>query len=452
MGEQNNERKLFPPTDEREEFFSLEDDEELSPPEEQKHRKNRKRFPYLLLWMLLFAALLAFFLFLSLQRRGDAPTDLSTASSDVSHQGEDASQAMAQSDMESEGSSSVSAGVISLPEESAQSDVPSMGNKTPEEELHGWIINSMGYTYLYYGMGVEQFNYSDATLERYLNSIRSLAGMVPDGCSVYCMPVPTRIGFLYADISDDVKRQDNFFNSWQQTFLNTVEDRLRPAISVANLYESFAEAYFADDDLFFRTDKNWTSDAAYLAYQVFCSVSGNTPVSLSSYEQRRMEGFLGSFYAATGAEVLRENADMFRYYQNAHTDACRVMLYSGGSVYDHYTLAGNAVSNVSSLYSVYLGTEGQRFVIESPCTSGKKLLVVGDGSAAAMLPFLIENYSEIQYIDVASYPNAFSELFQTETFHDVLFMSYVTNAVKGEYPTRLATMAGIMQEDEQTNG
>lgn len=443
MGEEQNASKLFPPTEPQDENILLEDDREVVPPKKRKHGRGSFIF---LIWLLLLTTLLAVFLFLSAQKRGNVGADASSAST----QSEERSQAAEPSEPTAQVSDEASG---AMAEESVSSHVSStVSEPQTENDSHGWIINSLGYTYLYHGVGVEQFNYSAATMDRYLSSIRSLAGMVPEGTSVYCMPVPTRIGFLYSEIDDAIKREDDFFNSWQQTFLDTVEDRLRPEISVINLYKPFSDAYQADEELFFRTDKNWTADAAYLAYQRFCSASGNAPVSLSAYEEKRIEGFLGSFYLATGAEELRSNADLFRYYQNEHTTACKVTLYNGGAVYKSYCLAGNAVAGASSAYSVYLGTEGQQFRIESPCTSGKKLLVVGDGSAAAMLPFLIENYSEIRYINIASYANAFPELFASDTFHDVLFISYVTNTVKGEYPLHLAAMAGILQEDEQTNG
>ena len=442
MGEEQNASKLFSQTSPQDEIIPLEDDEAVRPPKKRKYGRGNLMF---LIWLLLLVTLAVVFLFLSLQRRGEGSTDVSSAS-------EWSDKSMAQSEPFSQTSADAPGG-NSTPEASVPGDISSANSEPQaEEEFHGWIINSMGYTYLYHGVGVEQFNYSPATLERYLTGIRTLAGMVPEGTSVYCMPVPTRIGFLYEEIDDEVKREDNFFNSWQQTFLDTVEDRLRPEISVVNLYESFSEAYQTGEELFVRTDKNWTANAAYLAYQQFCKASGNLPVSLSAYEEKRIEGFLGSFYLATGAEQLQSNADLFRYYRNDQTASCKVTLYSGGVAYKTYCLAGNAVAGASSAYSVYLGTAGPHFRIESPCKSGRKLLVVGDGSAAAMLPFLIGNYSEIRYIDIASYRNDFSDLFDADTFHDVLFVSYVTNTVKGEYPLHLAAMAGTLQEDEQTNG
>ncbi len=436
--EENKENDIF--ADDAEEIIPLDDDEEAIAGAPEK-RFGWKNVLFLLLVFLL-AAVTILFLFWNLYHRSHPSEALSSTSATS----QDASETMMQNG-ENNDSVLISEIDSSISNHSSSGESSEEEPSVPDEQYHGWIINNLGYTYLYYGIGVEQFNYSDATMNKYLTSIQELTKIVPSGTSVYCMPVPTRIGFLYSEISSDIKREDNFFNSSEQTFLDTVEETIGSGISVINLYHSFADAYQKGDELFFRTDSNWTADAAYLAYKEFCTSSGNAPITLAAYEENSIETFLGSFYTATSADVLRKNADVLRYYRNADTDACKVTLYNGSSVYKNYCLAGNAVMGISSAYSVYLGTTGEYFKIESPCTSGKSLLIVGDGSVAAMLPYLIENYSEIHYINVAFYRGAFSSLFESTKFHDVLFMSYVTNAVKGDYPIQLATMAGVQQDE-----
>lgn len=412
--------------------ISLTEEEEVLPPPEK--RFGWKNLTFLVLVILL--ALLTAALLLWNMLREEQPSE--GGDSAVSNFSVAASDSMTHSDLASEPEQTSS--VVS---DSSDSSAETSQPEIPDEEYHGWIINNLGYTYLYHGVGVEQFNYSDTTLNKYMTSVRELASNIPDGTSVYCMPVPTRIGYLYSEISNEIKREDDFFNSSQQTFLDTVQEKIGSGISTVNLYTPFLEAYQAGKELFYHTDANWTADAAYLAYQQFCTKSGNTPVSLAMYDEKRMEGFLGSFYTATGSDILRRNADTFRYYQSADTEASTVTLYQGGSVYKNYSLASNAVSGYAAAYSVYLGRTGAHFKIESPCTSHKKLLIIGDNSAAALIPYLVSNYSEIHYVDASEYKETFSSLFQSNTFHDVLITNYVTNAVKGAYPTYLATMAGI---------
>ncbi len=439
MEEKNTQQNLF--SAQSDDFISL-DDEEIVLDEDYGYERPReprfggKNILFFVLILLLAGATL---FLMNFDRLGI----------DFDHTSSVESQEASQTFLENESGKDASF-EISLEESSDDSQEESEQSEetsTPEEPFHGWIINNMGYTYLYYGVGVEQFNYSDATLTKYINSIDALSKQVPEGISVYCMPIPTRVGFLYNEISNDIKREDNFYNSLQETFLDTLEESLNAKVSFINLYDSFESEYQNGTELYFKTDLNWTSDAAYLAYRQFCALSNHSPAAKEAYEQHSIEDFLGTFYTATQSDILKENADTFRYYKNALTDACVVTLYSGKSVYKNYSLMNNSVYGSASAYSVYLGTTGQHFKIETTNTSGKKLLVVGDGSGAAMMPFLAINYSEIHYIDAALYQGEFAALFDETEFDDVLFVSYATNAVKGSYPNHLATMAGVSQDE-----
>ena len=118
-------------------------------------------------------------------------------------------------------------------------------------------------------------------------------------------------------------------------------------------------------------------------------------------------------------------------------------LYEGNTVFKNYRLTGNGFSEASDAYLSYLGTEGAYFKIESPCLTEQKLLIIGDESAAAMLPFLIENYSEIHYLCPSRFRGSLQDIFSENKFKDILIVSYLTNAVKGDFPVFLETIAGV---------
>ena len=447
---EDNKNNLF---SEDEELVSLneeetaldeEDEAEEDDGEENEGGLGGKNIFFLGLILLLSVAVIAFMMFAMQKDEGDPLPDDTSSQPAVSTPAESVGET---SEEESNGDIHVSFDEpVSLPESSETSD--ETGDVEPEEqEFHGWIINNMGYTYLYYGVGVEQFNYTSKTLGKYTDSIAAIAGKLPQGTHLYCMPIPTHIGFLYSQISNEIKNEDNFFNSSQEVFIDDVSSSLSGSKNVIDVYGSFSESYQSGAGLYFNTDLNWTSDAAYLAYKDFCAASGNAAITIEAYEKKNVQGFMGSFYKATLSEHLEKNADTFYYYQNADTDACKVTVYRNGSSSKKYNLVNNDLYTTSAAYSIYLGTTAPYFKVESPCASGKKLLIVGDGSVAAMLPYLIANYSEIHYIDAAYYDEDLSALLSENQFTDALFMTYATNAVKGEYPAHLETMAGV-QIDE----
>lgn len=444
----SNDEEFVSMNEEETESIEENDEDEEEDEENEKGLGGRNMFLFGLL-LVVIVSLIALML-LVMHKRDD--TDLPEESSGVSSEQEFSDEsAPAFSETESNGDIQISwdeSSVTSTSEEESteESDDVSgdVSDVPPEEEpFHGWIINGMGYTYLYYGIGVEQFNYSSKTLNKYTDSLSAIASKLPQGTNVYCMPVPTHIGFLYGHISNEVKNEDNFFNSSQEAFIDEVASRLSGSMNVVDVFQPFSEGYENGSKLYFNTDLNWTSDAAYLAYKEFCAASGNAAITIEAYRKNNLENFLGSFYKATYSEHLEKNADVFSYYQSDDTDACTVTVFRDGSSSKKYNLVNNDLYSTSSAYSIYLGTTAPRFEVKSPCASGKKLLVIGDGSVSAMLPYLVANYSEIQYIDVAQYDEDLSAFLSEHSFNDVLLMTYATNAVKGDYPAHLETIAGV---------
>jgi hypothetical protein len=50
--------------------------------------------------------------------------------------------------------------------------------------------------------------------------------------------------------------------------------------------------------IFYRSDHHWTSLGAYYAYEEFCMKNGLRPISLRSYQENEVDGFLGTLFSA----------------------------------------------------------------------------------------------------------------------------------------------------------
>ena len=94
------------------------------------------------------------------------------------------------------------------------------------------IQNNMGYTYLYYGIAVEQFNGSDKTLNRYTEALAAIQDKLPETASIYHLPIPTHIGFLNEKIDISIKREDDFYNSSQKDFIEKLATTQKDKINV----------------------------------------------------------------------------------------------------------------------------------------------------------------------------------------------------------------------------
>ena len=447
---QEKKNNLF--NDDTTNIYSL-DEQEISIDDNDQNSENpskEKRFGtgnlVMLFVILLLAATTIYFMVFANQTdsTGETSKDSHTNSNSINTDSD------SPQDIESSSSSAEENIEISEPNEESGTDtsVPDQEQPDPPKEptFHGMIQNNMGYTYLYYGIAVEQFNGSDKTLNRYTEALAAIQDKLPETASIYHLPIPTHIGFLNEKIDISIKREDDFYNSSQKDFIEKLATTQKDKINVIDVYQTLYEHYQAGDKLYFNTDANWTSSAAYLAYRAFCEARTITPVELEQYTQYTIDNFLGSYYRATEHEELAANADTFVYYSNDYIDACTLTVYNNGSTYKKYKLCNNATSTETA-YLTYLGTNAGHYKLETPLEEKRTLLVIGDGSTAAMMPYLVNHYSEIHYIDVANYNGTIETFLSEHSTDDVLFACYLTNAVKGDYPNDFKNFSGVNNDE-----
>ncbi len=326
---------------------------------------------------------------------------------------------------------------------------PNISDKT----YTGWIINSMGYTFVYENMGLQQFNGTSSQAIRYADAVEKLALSLSGKANVYSILVPTHVEFIKDSIPNSVKQSCDFYCSSQKSFINNASKNIHSAVSV-NIYDTLSAN--KSDYIYFNTDTNWTSLGAYYAYVEFIKSLGGVPLSLDQYEQGSVDSFLGQFYNAVSAgsdtnsslasNQLFTNKDHVDYYKIPEYGSISVVLHNNGLIYKNYALVGNTVG-ISNAYSTFLGRSGEHSEITTGNRNGKVLVVVGDNSVPPMLQFLANDYQTIHYlrINTETYDNYYSgKLADFVTQHDaddVLITTYCTNAVT---PTTASSILGLL--------
>ncbi|MBP0969586.1 MAG: hypothetical protein J5744_05505 [Oscillospiraceae bacterium] len=169
----------------------------------------------------------------------------------------------------------------------------------------------------------------------------------------------------------------------------------------------------SDEYIYYRTDHHWTTDGAWLAYNVLCTHLGLDSFSRSSGKAYESEGFLGTSYSR--CRRSGQIADIIKYYP---FDA---VLTEGGnthdSIYDYTKLS------TRDRYAMFLYGNGAERKIESAPGAGKKgsLLVIKDSFADCLIPFLTNNYETITCIDPRYWSGSFSSL-AAEGYDDILIL------------------------------
>ncbi len=291
----------------------------------------------------------------------------------------------------------------------------------------GWVINRLGYSYLYYDRALQQFNGTANTARRYAETINVITKNT-DAIDYFSIIVPTQTEFI--DIPVSVMAEDNFYCNSQKEVIYASSIMMQETENI-DIYDILL--VHSDEYLYFRTDYNWTALGAYYAYVAFCDAVDITPKSLEEYEAVELEGYLGWFYTATKSQMLLDNADTIVYYRIENEYPCYITTEENG--YKTHTLKyrGTSMSSEDG-YSVFIGDEKPLYKFETRA-KGPSLAIVGDTSAHAFIPFLFPHYSEIIFYNLNSIDETADNI--DITADTVLFMAYATNANSSSYCEKL---------------
>ncbi|RCX14027.1 DHHW motif protein [Fontibacillus phaseoli] len=262
------------------------------------------------------------------------------------------------------------------------------------------------------------FKYSEPSAERYADALNRFKSAVDPEIRVYSLLAPTS-----ADFIEEEKYRELSYS--QKAAFDHINESLNPEIKPIDAYGMLAR--HIDEELYFRTDHHWTALGAYYAYVKLMDALGEEPVPLNSYLKGEIKEFLGSAYKATLSFRLRAHPDTIIYYEPA--EKYTYTRYStagkeieGGAVDPEYAKASGG------LYSVFLGGDFPWGEIQTEHKNGRKILVVKDSYANALIPFLIPHFENIYYIDPRFFSGSLTGFVKEHDISEVLFLNNSTVA------------------------
>ena len=171
-----------------------------------------------------------------------------------------------------------------------------------------------------------------------------------------------------------------------------------------------------DEDIYFKTDSHWTMDGAYYGYADICKGLGIEPTDRKKLSKTvGSDSFLGDLYSM--APIDNQADDDLVMYINS----------SGEYKVDYIDDGARAVSmmNIESLklkdkYKVFLDGKHSRVRIASNSENAEKILVIKDSYGNSLVPFLADNYNEVNVIDMRYYTDSISEFVKTNGIKKVV--------------------------------
>lgn len=207
---------------------------------------------------------------------------------------------------------------------------------------------------------------------------------------------------------------DRFFSD-----LNAGTGQGRPFYYTPDVRESFRAAK-ANTQLYYRSDHHWTTAAARLAYGAV-----SVPAYMDLQGKDRVlpihtvcNTFSGSLVAESGYSV--RTPDSIEVY-TFPKDFYYTVLYVDEKTRTATCYRTDALTG-DDPYQVFFGGNHPLIDVQTSAGSGRKLLVFKDSYANAFLPFLFEDFDEIQIVDPRYYYEDIDALASAGGFTDVLFL------------------------------
>lgn len=260
----------------------------------------------------------------------------------------------------------------------ATTELPTIGEWTVNKSI---VVTS--------NSAMEMYSIANGSLTNYANVINTFAAKVPDK-KVYCLLAPIQIAFYGPD-------EYRTGSHSQPDGINIAYSALSPSVTSIDAYSELAK--HTNEYIYFRTDHHWTARGAYYAYKAFCDKNGFYCTPLENYETGRLENFVGTMYNYTQAQVLVDNPDYVEYFMPIVS--AQGQYFSNASMNDgrELRIISTNITSRGAKYMCFIQGDKPLEKITTSVTNGRKILVIKESYGNAMVPFLLENYSEVYVLD-----------------------------------------------------
>lgn len=176
-----------------------------------------------------------------------------------------------------------------------------------------------------------------------------------------------------------------------------------------------------DIQLFYKTDHHWTSEGAYLAYKVWAENENLAVCAKEDYTIESADGFFGTTY--TKSALWNEKPDTIETWEYPINVTVSI---DDAEEYDSMFFKEHLKE--MDKYPVFLdGNHGFERIVNNDNPQGKRVLVIKDSYAHCFVPFMTENCSQIDIVDLRYYLDSVSQLTEENEYDEVLVLYGISN-------------------------
>ena len=299
------------------------------------------------------------------------------------------------------------------PQQDNNTEPPRDGNVNADGEMISGIFVSGNVGYGLYYFQQENSDWYAAILNE---MDKRLAGKA----QLYSLVAPINGGVL---LSDSLQKELHISN--QREAIRYIYSRMAADIRGVEVFDALRE--HVNEYIYFHTDHHWTALGAYYAYTQYAKAAGLTPHMLDQFEQVEFPNFLGTYYSVSGITSLGANPDTVIAYKPMGTNKMK-MTMTDGTTYDWFVVNDVSGYGSSMKYGAFAGGDQPYSVVENPeITDGSACLVIKDSYGNALIPYLVDHYQYLYWIDFRYYKGSIYDLVAEKNIKDVLVLQQIYN-------------------------
>lgn len=276
-------------------------------------------------------------------------------------------------------------------------------------EINGVYLGKDGYL-------IEQWLEQDFDEERLQNNIEALNGFLEkhQDKKAFVMIVPTA-----AETMKD-KLPPHAPSFCQEKAMAQIEKGLSSG-TLIDLRQTFSA--HREDGVFYKTDHHWTSRGAFQGYLKWCEANGMYLPASQFHPVQVSDSFQGSLDSRVlEAEGSRDSIELFtREQEPSYTVSYNFGREISDSVYAPENL------KKKDQYQIFLNGNHPEVTIETSNKNGRRLLIVKDSFANALVPFLIGDCESIHLIDLRYYRGSLEDYISQREINEFLILYNLKN-------------------------
>ncbi len=264
------------------------------------------------------------------------------------------------------------------------------------------------------GYYIQQYTENREQIDKNISYINDWAKLIPENVPIRFCLVPNAVS-VCADKLPSLAVNDNQLDS-----IKHIKDTLSDKVELLNAYDSLKEAYNNGENVFYKTDHHWTNDGVKAVFNELAGTGTDTAKKDFDASITRND-FYGTLYSKAPSAFTKPDTMVFPKHSESDY---KVEYVKENKTTD--TLIDESFLDKKDKYAAFMGGNFSQINITNKNASEKgNVLILKDSYANVMLPYLVEQYSNLTVVDMRYYhfeKQTVSELIKSNNIDSVIMI------------------------------